>query len=86
LPEPVICARFWKNRRHDEVIVVSLSTYEGHNIIDLRAHATKDGRLMPTRKGLAMTVRCLPKLAKAVTKALAEARQRGLVDDDGAPS
>jgi hypothetical protein len=83
LPEPVEVAKFWKNRKHD-AIVVSLSTYEGKNLIDVRMHAMKDGRLLPTPKGVAMVVLRLPELQKAVTKALAKARELGLIDDEGA--
>jgi hypothetical protein len=81
LDEPVVISKFWKNRRHDAVIV-SLSTYEGHNLVDLRTHAMKEGRLVPTPKGLAMVVRRLPELVDAVTKALAKARELGLIDPD----
>jgi hypothetical protein len=80
LPEPIEVAKFWKNRRHD-AIVVSLSTYEGKNLIDVRQHAMKEGRLVPTLKGLAIVVRRLPELAKAINKALAKARELGLIDD-----
>ena len=84
LPEPVEIAKFWKNRRHD-AIVVSLSTYEGKNLVDVRMHAMKDGRLLPTPKGVAMVVLRLPELANAVNKALAKAKELGLLtDDDGA--
>ncbi len=84
LDEPVIVHQFWKNRKHD-AIVVSLSTFEGRNLIDLRQHyMTKDGKLAPTQKGLAMVVLRLPDLAKAITKALAKALELGLLDDDGA--
>ncbi|MGY2906550.1 transcriptional coactivator p15/PC4 family protein [Bradyrhizobium sp. URHC0002] len=81
LDEPVVISKFWKNRRHDAVIV-SLSTYEGHNLVDLRTHAMKEGRLVPTPKGLAMVVRRLPELHQAVTKALAKARELGLIDSE----
>jgi hypothetical protein len=83
LDEPVIISKFWKNRRHDAVIV-SLSTYEGHNLVDLRTHAMKEGRLVPTAKGLAMVVRRLPELAAAIDKALRKARELGLLDDEAA--
>ena len=80
----MIVHQFWKNRKHD-AIVVSLSTFEGCNLIDVRQHyMTKDGRLAPTQKGLAMVVLRLPDLAKAITKALAKAQELGLLDDDGA--
>jgi hypothetical protein len=82
LDEPVIVERFWKNRRHD-AIVVSLSTYEGKNIVDVRMHAMKEGRLLPTPKGVAIVILQLPELAKAINKALAKARELGLLPDDG---
>lgn len=83
LPEPVEIAKFWKNRRHD-AIVVSLSTYEGKNIVDVRMHAMKEGRLLPTPKGVAMVILRLPELQKAITKALAKAKELGLLADDEA--
>ena len=74
----------WKNRKHD-AIVVSLSTYEGRNLIDVRQHyMTKDGKLAPTSKEVAIVVLRLPDLAKAITKALAKAQELGLLDDDRA--
>jgi transcriptional coactivator p15 (PC4) len=81
IPEPIEIAKFWKNRRHD-AIVVSLSTYEGRNIVDVRMHAMKDGRLLPTTKGVAMVVLRLPDLAKAINKALVKARELELLDAD----
>jgi hypothetical protein len=81
LDEPVVISKFWKNRRHD-AIIVSLSTFEGRNLVDLRMHAMKEGRLVPTPKGLAMVVLRLPELAKAINKALEKARELGLLDDD----
>jgi len=82
LDEPLIIFKFWKNRKHD-AIIVSLSTFEGKNLVDLRMHAMKEGRLVPTPKGLAMVVRRLPDLAKAINNALRKAQELGLLDDDG---
>jgi hypothetical protein len=83
LPEPVIVERFWKNRRHD-AIVVTLSTFQGKNIVDVRMHAmNKAGQLQPTGKGVAMVVLRLPELAAAINKALAKARELGLLEDEG---
>jgi hypothetical protein len=80
LDEPVVVSQFWKNRRHDAV-VVSLSTYEGHNLIDVRTHSmNKAGQLVPTPKGLSIVVLRLPELAAALNKALAKARELGLID------
>jgi Transcriptional Coactivator p15 (PC4) len=71
LAEPVEIAKFWKNRRRDAAIVVSLSSYEGHDLVNVREHFVgSDGCMRPTPKGTAMVVARLPALAKAVTKAL----------------
>jgi hypothetical protein len=86
LDEPVIVHQFWKNRKHDAVIV-TLSTYEGRNLVDVRQHfMNKEGKLQPTSKGVAMVILRLPDLAKAVTKALAKAKELGLIDDEAAGS
>lgn len=82
LTETVVVDRFWKNRRKD-AIVVSLSCYEGHNLIDVRTHyMSKDGRLLPTAKGTAISVLRLPELAKAINKALAKAIELNLIPDE----
>jgi hypothetical protein len=83
LPGPVAVDSFWRNRKH-EAVVSTLSTYQGRNIFDIRIHAMKEGRLVPTPKGVAVVVLRLPELQKAVTKALKQARELGLLDDDGA--
>jgi Transcriptional Coactivator p15 (PC4) len=84
LPEPIEVAKFFKNRRKD-VIVVSLSTYEGRNLVDIRQHFTNEaGQNRPTSKGVAMVVLRLPDLAKAINKALAKAQELGLVDGEAA--
>jgi Transcriptional Coactivator p15 (PC4) len=83
LPKPVEVAKFWKNRWRRDAIVVALSTYEGRNLISVRTYATsQDGKMLPTAKGVALAVARLPELAAAVTKALAKARELGLLDDE----
>jgi hypothetical protein len=85
LAEPIEVAKWWKSRRRDIAVVVSLSAYEGRNLVNVREHFIgSDGCMRPTTKGLAMVVRRLPDLAAAVTKALAKARELGLLDDDEA--
>ena len=84
LDEPVVISKFWKNRHRSESVHVSLSEYEGHCLINVRVYCTgKDGIDRPTPKGVAMGIRKLPELARALVKAEAEARLRGLIDDDG---
>jgi hypothetical protein len=82
LSEPIEVAKFFKNRRKD-VIVVSLSTFEGRNLVDVRQHFhNEQGQMRPTGKGVAMVVLRLPELAKAINKALAKAQELGLLNDD----
>jgi hypothetical protein len=86
LDEPVIISQFWKNRR-GEAIVISLKTYNGRNLIDVRQNFTnEEGKLQPTAKGVVMVVLRLPELAAAMTKALAKAKELGLLDGEGAES
>jgi hypothetical protein len=81
LAEPVEVAKFWKNRR-GEAIVVRLSEYEGHILIDQRSWFTApDGTLRPGKE-LACSVRHLPELAGALNKALDHARSLGLIDGE----
>jgi hypothetical protein len=83
LPEPIEIAKFWKNRRRVESVHVSLSEYEGHALINVRIYATgTDGIDRPTQKGVAMAVRKLPELARALVTAESKARELGLLDDD----
>jgi hypothetical protein len=82
LAEPIVIAEFWKNRR-GESIRLALNTFKGRSILDLRTWFTDaaDGRLKPG-KGFAAEVRHLPRLAAAIAKAEAKARELGLIDDE----
>lgn len=66
-----------------ESIRLVLSQFQGRSIIDLCTWYTADGKLKPG-KGFAAEVRHLPRLAAAIAKAEAKARELGLVSDDGA--
>jgi len=76
LAEPIITKQWWKNR-NGEAVRVRLSTYEGHNLADIRTWCAAGGKLLPG-KGFAAEVRHLPRLAMAVTKAVAKATELGL--------
>jgi hypothetical protein len=78
LPEPIVCDEFWRNRR-GESVRVQLREYEGQLLVDLRVHYLRDGKLVPTQKGLSIVARKLPELALAVAKALKRARELGLL-------
>src|SRR3954451_127859 len=81
LAEPVTVAKFWKNRRRNESVRVSLSEYEGHPLINVRIYTTgADGIDRPTTKGVAMGIAKLPELAAGLAKALERAKALGLLD------
>ena len=83
LSEPVMVAEWWKNRR-GKSIRVCLSAYEGRNLADIRTwFPGDDGKLKPG-KGFAAEIRHLPRLAAAIVKAEAKARELGLIDDGAA--
>ena len=83
IPEPVIVAEFWANRR-GESVRVQLREFEGRPLVDVRKHFTNgEGKLQATKKGLAIAVIRLPELAAAINRALATARELGLVNEAG---
>jgi hypothetical protein len=80
LAEPVVVDRFFANRRKD-VITTTLQAYKGHLLVDLRKHiVNREGITVPTGKGITVKITRLPDLAKSITKALAKARELGLVE------
>jgi hypothetical protein len=81
LVELITIAEWWKNRRGESIRLV-LSQFQGRSILDLRTWYTADGKLKPG-KGFAAEVRHLPRLAAAIAKAKAKARQLGLVPTRG---
>jgi len=85
LAEEITIDEFWKNRG-GQAVKISLSTFQGRNLIDVRTYSTVDGKLKPTVKGFAAEVRHLPRLTAAFAKAEARARELKLIDsdDDGA--
>jgi hypothetical protein len=84
LAEPIEIAKWWKSRRRDIAVVVSLSAYEGHNLVNVREHFVgSDGCMRPTTKGLAMVVRRLPEFSNAIRRALEKARELDLLPEEG---
>jgi hypothetical protein len=64
-----IVASWPKNTR--ETLVVRLDIYRGQPIVDLRTwYGGDNGKLLPGRGGLTVSVRHLPALAEAIRKAL----------------
>ncbi|HUI12551.1 MAG TPA: transcriptional coactivator p15/PC4 family protein [Xanthobacteraceae bacterium] len=71
---------FWANRR-GEAVRVQIRNYQGRNLIDLRKFFTgKDGRLRPTKKGLTLSIRKLPDLARGISNAMSAAHELGLIE------
>jgi hypothetical protein len=84
LAEPIVIGQWWKNRG-GEAITIQLSSYRGKNLIDIRVWRSAEGRLQPTKQGLATEAKHLPRLVSALAKAESKARELGLItsDDDG---
>lgn len=77
--ETIIIAEWPLNRR--ESFRVTLSEYKDQPVIDARVwYADGAGHVKPGKRGCTLGVRQLPKLADAMSKALNEARARGLVE------
>ena len=72
LSQPVVVSEWWRNRS-GQSIRISLSTYQGKNLIDVRTWTTVDGKLKPTVKGFAAELKHLPRLASALAKACSQA-------------
>jgi len=79
--EPVIVAEWPRNAR--EAVRISLSKYNGAPMIDMRVwYDDGAGKTRPAKQGLTLSTKYLPRLAGALTKALADAEARGLVPAD----
>jgi hypothetical protein len=84
LAAPIEVAKFWKTRRRDIAIMVTLSAYESINIVNVREYFTDQaGCMKPSTRGLAMSVRRLPEFSKALRLALETARGLNLLPEDG---
>ncbi len=85
LAKPIEIGKFWKNRRRDTAIVVSLSpTKATTSSMSGSISLANDGCMRPTTKGLAMVVRRLPEFSRVLRLALERARALDLLPDEGA--
>jgi len=65
----IIVASWPKNVR--ETLVVRLDIFKGRPIVDVRTwYEGEDGKLLPGRGGLTVSIRHLPALADAISRAL----------------
>jgi hypothetical protein len=70
-------------KNQNEEVRVSLSTFKGCDLCDVRVYASfddGDAERRPTKKGIAVKVDRLPELIAALQSAEAEARRRGLFE------
>ncbi len=63
---------FKKNSR--EVVKVSLETYMGRRVLNIRVWFDSDGEWKPSKKGLSLAVERLPELVEVLTDAMRAAR------------
>jgi hypothetical protein len=81
LAEPVVVSQFWKGRRRDECVRVTLSRYQGKPILDVRVFfTTKTGHMQASKKGIAFAISRLPLLRKALEKAETKALDLDLLE------
>jgi Transcriptional Coactivator p15 (PC4) len=77
---PVTIAQWSRNARH--TVIVRIDQFNGTVVIDIRDWWTSHtGELRPGPSGITMSVRHLPALAHALTKAEATARELGLLTE-----
>jgi hypothetical protein len=72
----------WDKNRDGEQFVVTLSSYEGYDMLSFRVwFEGKDGEMRPTKKGIAFSERHLPALFAALRDAYKAAKAAGLSVD-----
>ena len=84
MSDTTLIATVRKNQR--EEIQVGLRQYQGHELFDVRVYAEpySGDQYVATKKGVCASVKLLPALIAALQEAEAEARRRGLIDEDEA--
>ena len=61
-----------------EKVKVSLVQYRGYDLIDIRVYYDNgDGKFMPTRKGLCISLELLPDLLEGISKAKIKVESTG---------
>jgi Transcriptional Coactivator p15 (PC4) len=66
--DPIVISEFPKNKTED--FRLSLTEYQGHNLIDFRIYfKDKQGESKPTKKGVTVNVKLFPQLKQAIMDA-----------------
>jgi hypothetical protein len=71
--EDKVIETFNKNAR--EKVRVMLTTYQGRDLIDIRSCVEGDEGLVPTRKGITMSIELISKLRECLAKAAEELKK-----------
>ena len=71
MSEPRVVASIPKNSRDE--IKVSLNTFAGQRLVDVRIYSEIDGVVRPTKKGISLARERLPDLIRALQQAEREA-------------
>lgn len=80
-PLPLVIAEWPRNAR--DLIRVQLTEYQGTPVIDVRSwYRDGAGFPKPSKTGITLGVGNLPRLAEALSDALAEAERLQLIDKD----
>lgn len=81
LAEPLVIFQMWKGRQRTECIRLTLASYKGKPIADLRVFfTTKTGHMQASKKGVAFRIAKLTDLRKALEKAEAKAIELDLIE------
>jgi hypothetical protein len=78
--DPLIVAEWLINRR-DDSLRVSLENYQTSRLVNIRKWYVDDnGQKRPTKRGIALSLAQLPRLAAALNEALRIATELGLIE------
>ena len=71
--ENIVIETFNKNAR--EKVRVMLTTYQGRDLIDIRSCVEGESGLIPTRKGITMSIELILKLQECLGKAAEKVKE-----------
>ncbi|MGP8049616.1 MAG: transcriptional coactivator p15/PC4 family protein [Desulfobaccales bacterium] len=77
-----VISKITKNAR--EVVLLSLSEFKGHRLIDIRVHVPGDqeGEWLPTRKGISLAVTLYPAFKRGLAELEQALLRQGLLDPE----
>jgi hypothetical protein len=80
LTDGIALAAFWRGPRdYSRAIQFAFREYNGSPFLDIRQYQNSSGYMVPTTRGLTISVAQLGRFAEAAGKAYREAARRGLI-------